>query len=129
MGRLTQRGSFGHEGNPIGIEISAASKSIQRQPHCLVLYKARPTVPRRLRSHRPTLPPAASPALGPSLSPGDEPTIPALAGSHSVSSCSVSVKQRAVVSLQARSWCGSTFPRNTSCLIGALRPFRPCHGD
>jgi hypothetical protein len=79
----------------------------RRMPGVQVL-QACPTVPCRLRSHRPALPPAASPALGPSLSPGDEPTIPALAGRHSVRSCRVSVKQRAAVSPPARSWHGST---------------------
>jgi putative transposase len=53
-------------------------------------------------------PPSAPPALSPSLSPGDGSTIPGLAGSHGVGSYSISVKQGAVVHLQAWSWHSST---------------------
>jgi putative transposase len=72
------------------------------------LPRAGPALSRRLRAAGPALPPAASPALCPSLAPQDEPTIPELAGSHQVGSCSIRIDQGAAVDLQAWSWHGST---------------------
>jgi hypothetical protein len=57
--------------------------------------QGRPNPCRRLRAAGPALPPAASPALCPRLAPQDEPTIPELAGSHQVGSCSIRIDQGA----------------------------------